>query len=272
MSRNAILLIAMLTTLVGTPPSWAGVASQAAREAAEWIVKRFGSKAAREGVETLAKRIDNLAVKYGDEVFEAVRKTGPAGLKAIEDAGALGKTASRVLARYGDEGISVARKASRLRLVAEFGDEAAEALVRHGDIAASVIRRCGSEGAQAMARLSSRNARRLAMIIQGDPLWKTAREVGKQDELITVLRRWGDEAMDFIWRNKGSLAVAAVLITFLNNPEAYIEGILTLPKVAIETPTKELAERTNWTLVVSLVVVLGFLYFGWRHWLKHRRR
>lgn len=245
-------------------PVQAGVASKAARETAEWLASKLGREATEEGVELLARRLDNLASRYGDEVFDAVRKSGMAGLRTIESAGALGRTATRVLARYGDEGLLLARNADQLRLVAEFGDEAAEALVKHGDVAAQVIRSCGEEGAQAMARLSQQNGRRLAMVIQ-DELWKVAQQTGKQDELLAVIRRWGDEAMDFIWRHKGSLAVAAVLYTFLKNPEAYINGALELPKTTIETVGKE----TNWTLLFALAMVLAFLYFVWT---RRRRR
>jgi len=43
-----------------------------------------------------------------------------------------------------------------------------------------------------------------------------------------VIRQYGDEAMEFIWKNKGALAGSAVLISFLNNPQAYISGAMVL--------------------------------------------
>jgi hypothetical protein len=44
---------------------------------------------------------------------------------------------------------------------------------------------------------------------------------GRCNELLAVIERHGDRALDFTWRHKGALAVATVLGTFLADPEAF---------------------------------------------------
>jgi hypothetical protein len=43
-------------------------------------------------------------------------------------------------------------------------------------------------------------------------------KVGRAQELLGVVAKYGDPAMDFIWRNKGILAGGATLTAFLANP------------------------------------------------------
>ena len=100
-----------------------------------------------------------------------------------------------------------------------------------------VIEAHGTAGVRALNAVGTREARQIAML-QKDGLI----QVGKQgDELLDVVIRRGDKAAEFIWRNKGSLAVASVLATFVANPDAYIDGALTLPR--------EAARNTNWTIL-----------------------
>ncbi|MFM7149731.1 MAG: hypothetical protein ACKO23_07805, partial [Gemmataceae bacterium] len=68
------LAILLATVVIGFP-SLAGAQGKAklAREAAEYVLGKFGKQAVGEGVETFARKIETLAVKYGDEAVEAVR-------------------------------------------------------------------------------------------------------------------------------------------------------------------------------------------------------
>jgi len=78
----------------------------------------------------------------------------------------------------------------------------------------------------------------------------------RSPELLLVIRKYGDEAMDFIWKNKGSLAVASVLTTFLADPQAYITGA---KELIIDPIASTIAKGTNWTLIILGVVGVVFL-------------
>ena len=86
------------------------------RETVEYVLKKFGKEAAEEGTEKLAAKTEALAVKHGDEVLVAVKKTGPRGLKLIDDAGANGHEAARLLGRFGDEARPIVSDPARLAL------------------------------------------------------------------------------------------------------------------------------------------------------------
>jgi hypothetical protein len=81
-----------------------------------------------------------------------------------------------------------------------------------------------------MQALAGRQGRSLAR------LWEqgTLRAIGRTEELLAVIGRYGDRAMQFIWRHKGTLTVAAVLAAFLADPEPFIYGAKDLGKVAVE--------------------------------------
>ena len=53
--------------------------SKAARELAEFLMRKLGKKAVLEGSEALARRIATAASRHGDDVFAAVRRVGPKG-------------------------------------------------------------------------------------------------------------------------------------------------------------------------------------------------
>ena len=90
----------------------------------------------------------------------------------------------------------------------------------------------------------------------------------RSQELLPVIRQYGDEAMDFIWKNKGSLGVAAVLGTFLADPQAYISGA----KELIVSPIVEpIARSTSWTLIIAGILIIVFLPFIARSIMKARR-
>jgi hypothetical protein len=73
-------------------------------------------------------------------------------------------------------------------------------------------------------------------------------------ELLSVVRRYGDGAMDFIWRNKGALTVATLLGTFLADPEAYVSGA---KQLVVDPMLAPIVRSTNWTWIVGgLLVVL----------------
>ncbi|MBX9584043.1 MAG: hypothetical protein K2X87_27395, partial [Gemmataceae bacterium] len=94
MSRT--ILLAVVVAAAGAGEARAQGRVKAAREAAEWLVGRFGAKAGR-SVPELAGRIESLAARYGDDAIAAVRKGGPSACGLVEPAGPDGAKAVRVL-------------------------------------------------------------------------------------------------------------------------------------------------------------------------------
>jgi class 3 adenylate cyclase len=97
--------LALGLSLWAAPSARADAKSQAAKEVAEYVLQRFGRQAEREGTQALARRIEVAAARHGGEVFEAVRKVGPRALPLVEEAGAHGRQAARIMAQHGEYGV-----------------------------------------------------------------------------------------------------------------------------------------------------------------------
>jgi hypothetical protein len=268
------IFFALLTACAAAvpPPACAGPTSQAAKEAAELILRKFGREAAEEGVEKLAIRIDALALKYGDDALLVARKGGPRALRAVEKAGSQGAVATKLLAREGDKALWIVEHPKRLELFASYGDDAAAAMLKHKALAEPLVSAFHKPAARALAQLDSRNARRLAMMADEGSL----ATIGRTDAVLSVIGRYGNRAMDFIWKNKKALAAAAALTAFLANPEPFIDGTVHLARDFVrpvaETIGGEAAKRADWTwLGVTALVILG-CYAGLRFYVRQRMR
>jgi hypothetical protein len=275
-----MLRIAILTTLVGVSfPSITLAQGKAilAREAAEYLMRKFGKEATKVGVETLTRKIEALAIKHGDEVFIAVRKVGPRTLRLVEDAGEHGTESVKLLARYGDDAVWVVTKKNRMAIFVKCGDDAAEGMMKHGEIAEPLLTSFGKPAAGALKAVSSQNGRRLVMLAEDGQLAK----IGETPELLEVVAKHGDRAADFIWRNTGAVTVTAALTAFLADPELFLDGATDITKIMAENAVKpiadvpgrvasEAARNTNWTVVVVCCVCVLGVFSGARLWLRHR--
>jgi hypothetical protein len=161
-----------------------------------------------------------------------------------------------------------------MRLLAQHGEEATAAvLVKTRGVAEPAIESLGTPAVRAFQSVAKpQNARRLAMMAaEGGELAK----IGRTPELLAVIEKYGDKAMQFIWRHKGALAVSTVLATFLIEPEAYISGakeltqvvasaavkpLAEVPAIAAKEGAAEVARKTNWTLIfLAIIAVLTLL-------------
>jgi hypothetical protein len=276
MSKRSVLLAALLGLALPNISLAQGKAALA-REAAEYVMRKFGKEAAEVGVETLTRKIETLAISHGDDVFLAVRKVGPRTLRIVEEAGEHGLESVKLLARYGDDAVWVVAKKNRLAIFVKYGDNAAESMMKHGEIAEPLLVSFGKPAAGALKAVNSQNARRLAMMADDGQLAK----IGQTPELLEVVAKYGDRAADFVWRNKGALTVAAALTAFLANPKPFLDGATDITKVVSENAVKplanvpgqvasEAAKNTNWTVVLAIGSgVLGLLAAA-RLWLRHR--
>lgn len=269
MPRKLFILALAALALAATPAA-AGGKSKAAQETAEFVMRKFGRKAARNGASALARRIERNAIVHGDDVIKAVRKVGPRSLHMIEEAGSHSKQMARLLAVHGEEGaVYVATRPKALRLVLRHGDDAAAALVKSRGVALPAIESIGKPAVRAFKAIGTpRNARRLAMMTSdGGELAM----IGRTPEILAVIGKYGDKAMEFIWEHKGALAVTATLAAFLAEPEPFINGvkeitqtvakpIAEVPAIAAREGSAEVARKTNWTLVfLTLIATLALL-------------
>lgn len=272
MTRSVV--IAVLLVLTCYSHVQAGVKSTAAREAAEYLLERFGKEVGEETVETLAEKIGRYSAKYGDDAIDAIRKAGPRGFGLLDDAGENAPEVVRLLNRYGNDAVWVASKPRNLAIFVKHGDEAAEAMIKHPGIAGPAIERFGQPAARAIRTVSSQNARRIAMMADDGSL----AAAGKADELLEVIGKYGDKAADFIWKHKGFLAVSTVAAAFLADPQPFIEGTKDIAEIAVrpvDSAAKEVgrgvAESTDWTLVIisiSTLLILLVVLRMWKPW-KH---
>ena len=241
--------------------------AQAARAAAQWIIEKFGRPAAHEGVEALAMRIETAAARYGEEAIIAARKVGPRFFQVVEAAGANSSRAVRVMAEHGEPGVLwVLGRPKGMQLLLTHGEQAAAALVKHpGGICEPVIEQFGGQAVRALEAVGPQSGRRLAMMMSEGELAR----IGRTPELLGVVSRYGDRAMEFIWKHKFTLAGSAALTAFLLNPEPFISGARDITQIVAENAVRPIAEipgkmaqeaasRMNWNLIaVVFVVVCG---------------
>jgi hypothetical protein len=260
-----VSLCVCIALLLAASPAQAGVMTKTMREAVEFAAKKFGREVAEEGAERMAGKMMRLAARHGDDVVAtALKKVGPRAGKIATEAGEHGGVALRLLAKHGDDAIPVVTRAAALKAVAHYGDDAARALLKHGQIGETLVERLGKEGVEALAKVTPRNGRRLAMMAAKD---------GLKPELVSVVTRYGDEACEFIWRNKGALAVGATLTAFVASPEPFLNGTQKLATAVgdvtvrplFELP-KEIASHINWTVIAIIAAVVFGVWASPSEW------
>ena len=256
MKRFTVLILTIL--LIGIRFSHAGPISSAARETAEWIAKKFGTGRVGKTVDEIAVATARTIEKHGNEALPLLRSAGHAGFEALESAGKQAPDVIKLFARCGDEAVWVISKPNKLAIFLKHGDNAADALLKHPGIADDLIERFGGKVLAPLNQLEKTGAQQLAMAAKEGVLEATPRS----SELFDVIAKFGDRAMDFIWRNKGALTVATVLASFLNNPELFIN---TGKDLVVETAIKPLASNLRWDWLgygaTALISIGGIILF-----------
>ena len=254
--HNTRVLFASLIAIAAVTPlerqrAYAGLVTSAARETAEAILKKFGRGVAGETVEEVSETTAKALARHGDSAAPFLKQTGHDGIRVLKEAGEQAPDIIKLHARFGENALWITSRPNNLAIFLKHGDNAADALMKHGSIAGRLIGKYGDDGARAMTAISRQNAQRLSIATSEGLLTKTSRS----QELLGVISKHGDAAMDFVWRNKGALATTAVLGTFLADPEAYINGA---KKLVVDPVVEPMARNTNWTLIVSLVLAIAF--------------
>ena len=258
-----VCVLLLFFMLVRPQAAICGVASTAIRDTAEIVMSKFGRGAAGKTIEELTEATAKVVARHGEDALPLLRKSGHAGFAALEEAGVKAPDVIKLYARRGDEAIWIISEPKKLAIFIKHGESAADALLKHPGIADHLIGRLGIDAVGTLNVLSRQSAQRLNIVTEDGLLAATARS----RELLPVIRTYGDQAMDFIWKNKGALAVATVLSTFLANPHAYISGAKELVVDPIVAP---IASRTNWTLIIAGVLIVAFLPFITRSFMRAR--
>ena len=238
---NALLIVLSLLS----------VQSAAARKLAREVVETFG----REAVESAEPRVLRLVEAYGDEAATALRKAGLPGVQAIERFGAPGL---KILARWGDDGLRMLTLEgdSAVAAVARYGDDAARLMIRHPGIGRQLLQEFGEQAVRAKLTTESVvTLNRLAPQIKG---------TGRAWEILALVEKSGDRVCDFLWRNKGIVFGAAVLATFLHDPQPYLDGVKQLVVQPATGLAQEAVSRTNWTAVVIIALLILSAWAGIR--------
>jgi hypothetical protein len=279
---RVVPLVVLISTLAMPIAAHAGVKSEALEAAVRYVMKQFDKEVVKElgegGAAVLARKTEELATKYGEkEALDAVQKVGPRVFRLVDGAGSEGgQEALRLLARNGEQGVWIVTRRESLDLARRYGDDAADAMIKHKEIAEPLIAAHGKGAAKAMAKFEGQSARQLAMMEETGEIAR----LGQTDRLLDTVARFGDRGMNFVWRNKGALATAAVLTAFLNDPQPFIDGTRDLAEVTGNTLVKPLAQtvgagvahQTNWTAVLGISVAALGAVVAWRMLLKRAIR
>lgn len=209
--RYVMMAIGLMVVLQAAPAhaQFSRLFKEGFEAAAKKAFSGTSSKAAKEGAEQLLKKSASAtATKVGKEAAESLAKQATS---------------------------QVAKKATGL--VVRNSDIAAKAITTHGAaIATPLLKRFGDDGAKALSKLSSTNARRMAMLTE------ELGAAGRGADFMKVLAQRGDVAADWIWKNKGTIAVATTATAFLTNPDAFLQAGEAVITESVEAVGKHMAE------------------------------
>ena len=254
--------------LIIAQQGFAGVASTAIRDTTEAVLRKFGKEVAEESAEAVSKRVAEAGAKFGTEGMEAIGKVGPRAFgKITVEAGEHASEAVKLTAKFGEQAVWVVSKPRGLAVFVKYGEEAATAVMKHPGVAEEAVERLGVPAARALNSVGGAEARRLGMMIE-----EGAIKAGEQSAgLLGVVEKYGDKAMEFIWKHKGPLVLGATLTAFLHDPEPFIQGGKDLIVETVKPVGVEIAKRTNWTPVIIVGLVGCVLLIVFRMWLATRR-
>jgi hypothetical protein len=170
--------------------------------------------------------------------------------------GDLAGTAAREVAERLGRGL----RGTASRRAARHVDDAARAVTPHLNVGMTVMPLARSSG-RAMAALAPRNARRLAILAEDGTLARS----GRWGELVAVIERHGDRALDFTWRHKGALTVSTILAKFLAEPEVFLGGGRELIGGAVREAPPPIAIAAGtaaswWKNIARSMVVVGLAW------------
>lgn len=251
-----------ICTGLSAPAVKAGVSQEVVEQTVAQLQKLFAREVAEVGVESFARQVARYAAEYGDDGLRALKAVGPNAMRLSAGAGEHAAMATRLMARHGASGADLVANARCLKLCSQYGDETAEGLLRHPGVSIDVVEKCGQPAVAALNRINTQNARRLAMLVDEPAFQSTT----SRRQLTETIGRFGDQACDFIYRNKGALATATIAAAFFSNPEPFLSGTERLAGEVARRASSSLIQRVcyclgTYPLLAALVIGFLILYF-----------
>jgi hypothetical protein len=199
---------------------------------------QFG-KLLKEGLEAVGKKAFSGSSKAAQESAETLLKKGAT-------------TAARKVGREAAESVAKQTAKQATGIAVRNSDAAAKVITKHGAaIAAPLLSRFGDDGAKALSKLSTTNARRMAMLTE------ELGAGGRGADFMRVLAERGDVAAEWIWKNKGTIAVGTTAVAFLTNPDAFLQAGEGLVTKSVETAGKHVAEPLIKETAKTVAPVVG---------------
>ncbi|MEQ1697872.1 MAG: hypothetical protein ABL901_18725 [Hyphomicrobiaceae bacterium] len=274
-------VIGLAVSLVVAHAAEAHAYGNVAARTALSMMRSAGYRAAAQGMRGIAttmlsRQLTRLGTRHGIHALRLARVSGPNGMRILASVGDNGvaRLASTARTRGLVNTLYLMERPQTLKLVVQHGDEAASALLKHPGLAADAIEKFGSIGAQAIDKLDKPAARQFTkFLVDQSP--------AQAPKLVEIIEKYGTPAMNFIWNNKGALAVTTGAAAFYNDPEPFINGTKTLlvepVTVGISKTIEHIGPRVDWNWVVMPIAIIMFMGFGgvgliWRirrQWSEH---
>ena len=180
-----------------------------------------------------------------------------------------------------DEGVE--KLTTRVQAVlVQSGDDALRAIEKGGPRALRILEGSGADAAIS-ARLLSKygdeaigaleNPVRLGMVRQfGQEAGEVLIKHGVVAEKLGVVGRYGDRAMDFVWRNKLALTAGTALAVFVADPEPFLDGTRQLVENTVDTVAtnigkpiaEQLGNATDWTWRILALAAMLLGFWAWK--------
>ncbi|MFY9180160.1 MAG: hypothetical protein WAO12_10355 [Venatoribacter sp.] len=260
---KVVLAIAVITLSIISSMASAGPV-KAIKEVGEAVFTKQGQKVATKTANQLGEQTNHLIGKYGDDALPLLKKTGQVGVDAFEKAGIQAPKLIKLHKKYGDEALWLMKDPKKLDLFLQHGDEAAELLIKHPGLAEKLITQLGKNSIPAMNQLSKKGVQQMGIAANSGVFTAT----GTGAELLTVITKYGDAGMDFIWRNKKALTYAITVGAFIKSPQGFIDGTKKLviepgidaaKQLVVDPVATSVIPRINLNWIILFLLLIFFM-------------
>lgn len=220
----------VLLAVSGASFGQGAVVAKFASEVGQSLAQRAGSAAGRElaeiGGETAVREILQEAEKEGGEVLVAklAQWAGSHGAVALQAAKGAPKLVAEAVEKLPKElaenGLrAIAKEPAVMHsLLRESGQEALEAAAKHPGIGTQIATKLGREGAEVAAKASDTAA--LSLARHADDLAKLP--AAERSGFLRLMKSAPEKCVQFLGKHPVGTLTAAVVISFLANPDAYL--------------------------------------------------
>lgn len=272
--KAIFIFVFFLTVPLISLQAYAGT-SLVVKELLEYFSNKFSRELVEQGGKSGVEKLTREVIeRYGDEIVPLLRKSGPRALKMID---AYGDDAVRMITKYGDDGLTVLRTTGRevVPLVKKYGDETMEVCIKHPELGKELATGFGSKGIQMAKKLTTPG------VIKTVRMTSRIKDSGKAKEIIEIILKYGEKAVNHIDKHKMLYFVAAPTgyiitnagIAFAEEPGKFLDagagGIRLL--ITGTGSADEIQSGSNNILVFLFVVTMCLSPIFWWIYLRHKR-